>query len=351
MDKLVTDFSSIIKVINLLFGRLPVLLHQDGQEFPIKIIAMKEKGLIILNTKNSQGIERNLSVIHNGTKIQVTFKKLGGDDKGIEILSPIKMTITEAKRESNRVILQENNPKLSVTNLINQNDIQKAIGFVDKKVDTIIKEYSQRLNSKFRNVNIYISARLDGRMRLMQNYDKPIYIPDRKAENFNHPSFLPFHEYIRLVSIAKLNEDFLSEITVPLKYKGYSSLGYVQVNSENVLPFESYDIISKISQALTSDLIQTGVFQESKEICDINDLSATGLSFLHPQSRLFSRSMTMGETIVFDLNLPDKKKVVCRGIIKNIKNTEVMFRVGIQFYNNVSNTNEEIEKFLNKSQD
>ena len=351
MDRLVTDFVSINKVINLLYGRLPVYLIEDGQEFPVKIIAMKEKGLIIFNNRSSASSEINLLVIHNGTRILISFSRLGGDGKGTEILKPLKMSVSEAKRESNRVILQDNVPKLKVSNIINQNDIHKAIGFEDKQVDAIVKDYSQKLNAKFKNVNINISVRLDGRMRLMQNYDKPIYIPDRNAEGFNHPNFLPFNEYIRLVSVSKLNELFISEITVPLKYKEYSSLGYIQVNSENVLAFESFEVISKVAHSITNDMIGTGVFQESKEACEVNDLSLTGLSFLHPQSRLFSRSMTMGETIVFDLFLPDKKKIVCRGIIKNIKNTEVMFRVGIQFYNNTNSTNEAIKNFLDKNQE
>jgi hypothetical protein len=351
MSSIITDSASIEKVINLLFGRLPVYLYDSEGETPIKIISLKEKGLVVFNSKKVNDPYRMLGLTHNGTKFLIQFKYLGGDDKGIEVLKPLKMSVAQAKREMDRIVLNDKNISLIVTNIINQNDISKAIGFEDKLVDKIVKEYSQRLFKKFKNVNICISARMDGRMRLMHNYDQSIFVQNRFMDVHDHPGFLPFAEYERLLAVTKLSDSYISEISIPIKYKGYSPLGYIQVNSDSNLGLDSYEVISKISASLTSDIISTGVFQESKEICEVNDLSSTGLSFLHPQSRIFSRSLTMGETIVFDLKLPGDVKIVCRGIIKNIKNTEVMFRVGVQFYNNSAVCNEKLDSFLQSSSD
>jgi hypothetical protein len=154
MSSIITDSASIEKVINLLFGRLPVYLYDSEGETPVKIIALKEKGLVVFNSKKVNDPFRMLGLTHNGTKFLIQFKFLGGDDKGIEVLKPLKMSVAQAKREMERIVLNDKNISLIVTNIINQNDINKAIGFEDKFVDKIVKEYNQRLHKKFKNVNI-----------------------------------------------------------------------------------------------------------------------------------------------------------------------------------------------------
>lgn len=334
MHKEIHDKQGIHKVLNSLFGRLPVYIVDNGREYPSKIISLKENGLIISHNRQFSNEDRILTLSHNGTKILTRFKCLGGDKaKGYEVLSPIKMILKEAKREGNRINLEGQNDKLRVTLTLNQNEIHKAQGFDDDNVDRILNQFTTKLKSKFDYANIYYAPRMDNRLRLMQNYDKPIFIPNRKEPSGIPRNYFPFEEYLRLIQVVKIEERFISDISVPIRYKGYTPLGYVQVLGQNPYNQEAFDTIQMVASTISREIINTGIFQESKEICEVSDLSSTGLSFLHPQSRFFSRSFTMGEIILFELLFPGGEKAYIRSMIKNIKNMETNFRVGVEFYN------------------
>jgi hypothetical protein len=349
MNKEINDLEGILKVISALFGKLPVSIVLDGKEYPVKVIALKNKALIINTQLKFPSKARILSLVHNGNKFIAQFLLVGGDGNGIEILQPLRINIAAATRQGNRVELSNTpNAALRVTNLINIIDITKAIGFDDKKVDTILLAYRAKLLKLYPTSSIYFAGRPDNRLRLMQHYDKAIYIIDRKSKSTANPMYLPFDEYLRIFDTSKLSDDLISEISIPIRYKGYLSLGYVQVLSDKPLEMDAFNQVTLFAQAVSRDIIATGVFQESKEVCPVMDLSAGGISFVHAPTRAFSRNVTMNGTIIFDLFMNQDSKATFRGIIKNIRNQETNYRVGCQFYNTNVRDQEILEAFLSQ---
>ncbi|TGL90873.1 PilZ domain-containing protein [Leptospira congkakensis] len=347
MDKEIKDLEGILKVITALFGKLPAYIINSEKEYPVKIIALKNKALIINTNLKFPNRDRVLTVVHNGSKFLAHFIVAGGDGNGIEILTPVKIQIVPASRQGSRVDTSQTQTGMVVSNIINVNDVSKAIGFDDKKVDAILLAYRTKLAKAFPLSSIFFAGRMDNRLRLMHHYDKDIFIVDRKEKSTASPAFFPFDEYLRIFENSKIADSFTSEICVPIKYKGYVHLGYVQVLSEKPLDLEIYKQIQTFANAVSRDIISTGVFQESRDVCQVMDLSMGGISFIHAPSRSFSRSVTLNGTILFDLNLEAGKKVTIRGIIKNIRNQETNFRVGCQFYNLTEKDVEVLEAFLN----
>lgn len=347
MDKEIKDPEGILKVITALFGKLPAYIVNSEKEFPVKIIALKNKALIISTKLKFPNRDRVLTVVHNGSKFFAHFNLAGGDGNGVEILTPVKIQIAAASRQGARVEASQIQTGMVVNNIINVNDVSKAIGFDDKKVDTILLAYRAKLAKAFPLSSIFFAGRMDNRLRLMHHYDKDIFIVDRKEKATASPEFFPFDEYLRIFDNSKIPDNYISEICVPIKYKGYVHLGYVQVLAEKPLDFEVYKQIQTFASAVSRDIINTGVFQESRDVCQVMDLSMGGISFIHAPSRSFSRSVTLNGTILFDLNLEAGKKVTIRGIIKNIRNQETNFRVGCQFYNLTEKDTEILEDFLN----
>ncbi|PJZ85677.1 PilZ domain-containing protein [Leptospira harrisiae] len=346
MDKEIKDPDGILKVITALFGKLPAYIINSDKEFPVKIIALKNKALVINTNLQFLSKDRILTVVHNGSKFLAHFIVAGGDGNGIEILTPVKIQITAASRQGSRVDTSQVQTGMVVSNIINVNDVSKAIGFDDKKVDAILLAYRTKLTKAFPLSSIFFAGRMDNRLRLMHHYDKDIFIIDRKDKSTASADFFPFDEYLRIFESSKIPDSYTSEICVPIKYKGYVHLGYVQVLSEKPLEFEIYKQIQTFANAVSRDIISTGVFQESRDICQVMDLSMGGISFIHAPSRSFSRSVTLNGTILFDLNLEEGKRVTIRGIIKNIRNQETNFRVGCQFYNLTEKDIEILELFL-----
>ncbi|WP_411822222.1 PilZ domain-containing protein [Leptospira sp. 'Mane'] len=349
MDKEITDFEGVLKVITALFGKLPVSIQYEGKDIPVKIIALKNKALIINTPLIFPNKDRNLSVVHNGSKFIAQFLLAGGDGHGIEILTPRKISIVAATRETTRVEVAPasgTNASLKAINIINVIDVSKAIGFDDKKVDAVLLAYRTKLMKAYPQSSIYFAGRMDNRLRLMQHYEKNIFVMDRKDKGSASPQYFPFDEYLRIFDSSKIDDKYISEICIPIRYKGYVHLGYVQVLSENPLTIEAYQQVEIFASAVARDVINTGVFQESREVCQVMDLSSGGISFLHSPSRSFSRSMTMNGTILFDIIFNQESRGTFRGIIKNIRNQETNFRVGCQFYNLNSKDIEALDAFL-----
>ncbi len=351
MNKEVTDLEGMIKVISALFGKLPVTIIRENKEIPVKVIALKKNSLIINNPLSFSTKARILSLVHNGSKFLAQFTLVGGDGHGIEILTPLKISVCPATRQGNRVAVTERTDTgLQVSNLINILDVAKAIGFDDKKVDEILLSYREKVSKTFPTSSIFFSGRADNRLRLMQHYDKPIYIIDRTNKSTADPMYLPFDEYLRIFNTSKLAHDLISEISLPILYKGYISLGYIQVLADRPLEIEEFNQVSIFTQAIARDIVSTGVFQESKEKCKVMDLSSGGISFLHAATRAFTRNVIMNGTIIFDLIIDQETRATFRGIIKNIRNLETNYRVGCQFLNVNVRDQGILEKYLEEEE-
>ena len=336
MKKEITDKNSIQRIVNNLFGSIPVYLKFFDKDVQVKVIALKKQGLLVrLPVKMEKG-NRILSVIYNNHKFSGVFSVLGSDSIGHEVLSPVVFTIEEAKREINRVEFSPESKdynRIKIENIVNFIDVNKAIGFSDKKVEVLVSTVDAKLKNKHPDSMIYLSARMDNRLRLMHNYDKSIFVSNRFDSKSVEMDYLPYEEYNKIIQLNKLPENFVSEISIMIKYKGYTPLGYIQVLSEKALTQADFESVETLAKTLSVSIVKTGVFHESSELCTVQDISLQGLSFMHPQSRFFSKSFAVGETIYFDLLVDEQKKGTLRAIIRNIKNTEKDFRVGCQFYN------------------
>jgi hypothetical protein len=184
-------------------------------------------------------------------------------------------------------------------------------------------------------------------MRLINSFEKPIFVPNLKdTDSKIGDEFLPLAEFKKFLEANGMLERNTAEICIPMTYKGYTPLGYMQVLSDTPLDLNAYQQTLSCANALSKDLANSGIFQESKEICQVIDLSAAGLSFLHPPSPLYNRSFAIGEYILFDINLVDVGLVTIRAIIKSIKNQEKVFRIGCQLYNLNTNDQELYDRYI-----
>lgn len=350
MEKELTDLESIAKVINSLFGTNPVFVQIEQGDLPVKVVALRPQGLVVRFPKIAFSTrERKLSVVHNGHLFVGDFLYVGGDlAAGLEILKPLKMVIGPATRRAERITLPDGSiDSVFVTNIINQIDVLKALGFSDKKIEAILHNYSTRLKQSFGYGNIYFSDKLDNRLRLMISFDRPIFIPDRKEKESVPNDFFPFDEYLQILKVTKIQDRFISEICIPIKYKGYVPLGYVQILGETPFDIKSFNELNILVSSLKKEIIQTGIFQESKEICEVTDLSMHGLSFLHPPTRMMNRSFTPGSTVIFDLQFSHNVRNSFRAVIKNIKPTEKLYRIGCQFHPSKAEEMKTLEDYLN----
>ncbi|RHX84448.1 PilZ domain-containing protein [Leptospira stimsonii] len=339
MDKFINDPEGIHKILQSLFTRLPVAIIVGNRPLPVRVVGLKDAIRIVVTLPPGTGSEpnRKLYLVHNNHRFAANFAvEMHNPSNGVELLLATSIQVTTAQRTEERISVDSSSGfQSTLTNIINQGNIRKTLAFADKKIDEIIKKHAKLLREKYPNSTIFFSDRMDNRLRLMYNFDQSIYVLNRysKGDGSGGFQFLPFPEYQKLISVNKLESGITSEVSIMIRYKGYTPLGYVQILSEKELNTNDFNAANISASAVAKDVIASGFFQESKEKCTVDNISLQGLGFFHPQSIFFSRSFTVGETILFDLTLSAENKGTFRAVIRNINNTDKMFRIGCEFFN------------------
>ncbi|MCG6193912.1 PilZ domain-containing protein [Leptospira sp. FAT2] len=340
MDKIINDPEGIHKILQSLFTRLPVVILVDNRPLPVRVVGLKDAVRIVVTLPPGTPTEahRKLFLVHNNHRFAALFTvEMHNPANGVELLLATAIQVTVAQRTEERIHVDAsaNGSQISLTNIINQGNLRKTLGFADKKIDEIVKKHAKQLRETYPHSSVFFSDRMDNRLRLMYNFDQAIYVLDRNSRGDGSAGFqfLPFPEYQKLIAVNKLDPGIISEISIMIRYKGYTPLGYVQILSDKELGTNDFNAANIAANAVSKEVIASGFFQESKEKCNVDNISMQGVGFFHPQSIFFSRSFTVGETILFDLNLSAENKGTFRAVIRNINNTDKMFRIGCEFFN------------------
>lgn len=354
MDKVINDGIQIIDILKTLHRLVPFYLSVEGIKTQIKPISISRLGIftpIPIHLISECDVVRKITLTYNNKKLEFQFNSTPTKHRYIEHFKPINLIISEASREDIDRIKVENDDDetLHLTQIINCNNIHKLLAFESAKIDSVIKKYQSLLHNKFSTAIITLTAKQDARLRLLNKHDKPIFIPNI-SENINpNFEFLSYEEYSKKIVMPGLIDDrFKSEICIVIKYKEYIPIGYLQVNHKDILPAPSFDFVKAITNRLSKELIDTGYFRESTEQCNIVDLSQNGLSFLFSQSTFFIKSFAIGEFLIFDLQI-GQKRISIKAVIRNIKNMESKFRMGVQFIDLNQEASSTISNYLEKS--
>ncbi|PJZ24958.1 pilus assembly protein PilZ [Leptospira hartskeerlii] len=351
MDRTVKETEALTKILQTLFARLPVSVEIKGRSYPAKIVGIKD-GLYLLASlpgKSDGEKTRILFLTHNNHFFHGVFTVVQRNEgNALELLRIQAVKVSEAKRAQGRVDLENGREPIILTNIINQLHLRRSLGFIDKIVETILQKHSKKMKETYPESLIYFSDRMDNRLRIMYNFEQSIFVTNRleRSSGGAGQNFVPIEEYLKLLALNKIESRFISEISVLIRYKNYTPLGYVQVLSEKPLDTEDYNKITLFAAAVSRDVIASGFFQESKERCIAEDISRSGLGFFHAQSIFFSRSFAVGEILLFDLQLNQELRGTYRAAIRNITNTDKMFRIGLQFFNLNSKEEEMLNQFV-----
>lgn len=331
MDKKeITDPSSIFKMLETLYRQFPVYTLIDKKPIQVRIFAVKNQSVLIQSPDSTTPTERFLFLTNSGNLLQFKFKLITKDPRGVELLQPISLSITTATRTMDRY--QVTKSSIFVTDIIGQSMVPHDLADDTMKVETIIKPYIQKLKVKFSEVNYFIHERMDTRMRLIADTGKHLFVPDTKEPSSVTENFIPYSEYIHLVKQNKDLNKFLSEISVPLKFKNLVLFGYLQVLNLERTNMNDYNLVLHAANKFCEEISSSDIFNESKHKCAIMDISSNGLSFSHPQSKHFGKLFSIGSTILFNIYEDNTNLGSFRAVVRNIKPLEKLFRIGCQFF-------------------
>jgi hypothetical protein len=354
MPEDINDLTTINKLIDNLFSVLPIYMLINNKPVNVKIVTNTDKGLIVrvpTEVVTEPGTDKRILTITNAGNLYIFLFSIVGSQNGYEILKPLKVSMKTASRSSERISLDDQAQsslfKLFLTNIINQSKINESLNSNSAKVAAIIKANLPKLKAKYADANIYIQDRPDTRLRLLTNYDCPIYIPDMTVPSSNDERFVPYKEIKDLLKPSRAVDKIRSEIAIPLKYRNYSYIGYILVNDTEAMTPEDLDFVNQVALTVQREVYLANIVLESKEICLLHDLSKKGLSFLHPPTKISNKIFESNGTIIFDLVLSETEKHTLRAIIRNIKPMEKEYRIGCEFHPQSQEELHPLDEFLN----
>lgn len=337
----IKDNERIQKILATVFTKLPVTLMTETDAVSCQILAI-HKGIVKIKASTHKFREQHrVLVVKNDNKLFLCRAKLiNVDAEGYEYYQPNRISINDEKRLGSRIYVND----LFLSNIINQNDLTKFLS--DDKIKKIVKENSIRLKYFFDSFYIHVHERQDNRMRLLHSYNIPIFIPDFTNPDSIPDEFLPYVEYSRMLKGDDTPRKYRAEICIPIRYRQYAIIGYVQALNKSRLDINSYNLVNLVAQSIQKEFEIYKNYEESKENCRVVDISQADLSFLHSQSTFFSKIFYLGDIILFDLFFSEKEKFTFRAVIRNIRSLEKHYRIGCQFYNMSLEELEKIENYL-----
>jgi hypothetical protein len=341
-EKEIKDREAILKLIQSSFQNLPVYTETSKGKIPIKVVSIKEEGVVVQNYGSTEKV-RTLCVTNNGNVLSFDFSLIGSN-ANYEILSPVLLRVAPAKRLGERIDL--NDPMYFITSITNQNEISKSLNFDSVKLKNLLGSYTAKVKDKFSFLDIYISDRQDFRLKLIGSYDKPIFIPDKADPTTVTSDFVPYSEYIVHSKFDKKYEKYVSEICIPLRYKNFISFGYISAFNLELMDNSHYNMLNIIANSLKKELLLSSNIIESKEKAKITNVSNEGFAFDHNNTVNFSKLFVIGSIIIFDFHLSDTEKQTVRATVRNIRPTEKSYRIGCQFYVQYPEEKKSIEELI-----
>jgi predicted DNA-binding protein YlxM (UPF0122 family) len=337
----ITEKNNLWKIIHSIFlSKSTRLYNRYGKSFSVELEIWQQQLLKMRSEGANQNSPTRLLVVKNDKKIFICECRVKGvTGEGALLLDPIKITIREETEEDNR---EYQDPSLYVTSIISLADITVFLG--DDHIKELVKNHSRRLNHLFDFYQVYLSDKQDERIRLMRAFDMPIIILNREDSNSAPDFAVPHSEYDKSIKSDKMLPEYKAEISVPIKYRQYIIIGYVQVFSRSRLDLNSYNLVNLVASSIKKEISDYRNYEESKEFCRVTAFTSTEITFLHSMNKHFSRIFRIGSQILFNIAV----KTV-RASIKNILPLDRSFSVCCEFHNITLDQLEKIEELVELS--
>lgn len=337
------DTEQIKKTFEEKHVNIPIFMFFNGKQFPVKVIGIDDKGIIIKTISRIDKEPRILTFTFDGNLYKFVMSFLGASGT-FEILKPLILEVIPASRLLNRI----KTDRLYITNISNQSDIIKSIVSDSVRVNNILRNFQSKVRDKISNLELFIHERQDVRLKLLNNHEKIIFIPNKSVQESVKPEHVPYFEYMSQLKNSKGMDKIVSEITVPIKFKGMFTMGYL--SAQHYLPMDDgyLQIVNVLAQNIKKEILSQPIINESKEASIVVDINSDGFSIFHTNFANFGKLFSIGGVIIFDLCATEEEKIVVKAVIRNIKATEKQFRIGCQFFTTSNEELKALHAFLKK---
>lgn len=270
----------------------------------------------------------------------IELKSLEKQEDDVFVFSPIKVQLIHAARKEERAQPDSaHKTLLFVNNITSDFLLFDCIRRDKKKVELIRDKLLSDLKKIFAEVKVLFIQEETGdpRMRyFFESKNMPIFIaniaerpgPAEEARyNFYRESIYAKEQF------NMKRKGLISEIAVPILFKGMIPFGYLQVNNTVSISASSVQILNRAADLASQLLTKTGMFND---LCTdrllVADMSKGGIGIVF-RDRKFIRYFKEKRLSVLDLTLPDGNVIQIGCLVKGITLMEnKIIKVGCEIH-------------------
>jgi hypothetical protein len=262
---------------------------------------------------------------HDINTIYCSLKFIEKQEETVYIFKPLRFQIITAVRKEERKEVEtagEGKSILYITNVISDFIIQNSLSLQAKKVEQIRETVKTSLEKRYKSVKIilYNGGMKDPRMKYFYEQNPPLQIVDILKKELNKKEDI-YNFYLNEIytkdHLLNTRKNLVSEMSVPILYKGKIPYGYIQVNDEAIMDDNASTGVKRMGIAIEELFTRNHIFPTSEEKLLVADVSKSGIGIVFKERR-YIRYFKENSYVFYDLVLPGNKKASTLGIIRNI---------------------------------
>ncbi len=277
----------------------------------------------VFNIKNLP-VECTFVVKKGMNLIYGLFKQVHQDENNLFIFIPQRFQIITIERKHDRVDVPSGGrgkKLIFLTNLVSdymlENYLEDSAKVVDRIKDKIISDF----DNAYEHIKIFLAndGMTDMRMKYFYAHKKPIFIPDldhpestANASQVNHfiNNIFPTDYYMK-------NNNFKSEVSIPLLYMMKMPYGYIQINSKSPMAETVLRNMKQLASIGSSYFEKMKIFKPAEERFIVVNVSKKGFAVAFKE-RKFIRYFKKGSTMSVDIILPGENKAAVFTVVRHI---------------------------------
>ena len=329
--KTITDKTSFEEILNKYFKSGDVYLKTKDENQKIDFFGCFDSNAVFKIPSIKNISDNNIVFSRNENNIikaDISFFDKKENNTFVFNVNEIQI-ITQSRKEERKSLNWRNTADkriIFITKIISDAIIQNSLSLDFKKTDRIRKSFTKEMSKAFNYVKIFFCNEGKGNTRMnffLRNRD-PLFIPDiniqvsdETSEEFN---FYKNNIYLK-DHYLKGENDLISEISVPVLFKGKIPYGYIQVNNKSPLTDSILPVVGKCALLIDDMMNREKIFPYSDEKVIVSNISRNGLGVVFRESK-YLRYFKKNNYIYFDLFFPDEHGIAVMAQVRNISPTE-----------------------------
>lgn len=261
------------------------------------------------------------------TTIYVELKTIEKQEAEVFVFSPIKVQLIHAARTESRAAVSgsgEGKNLMFISRIASDFNLSDSVALEKKKTAFVRDKVLSDLRKIFPDVNVHFSSEemFDQRTIFFNEHaNQPIYIEDITKPPASDPSgmYAFYREFIYSKEQFNMKRrGFISEISVPILYRGMIPFGFITVYSTATLNPSAIQILTRAASLSAQMMVKGGVIREvCMERLLVSDISRGGIGIVF-RDRKYVRYFKEKRTASFDLLLGDGAQIPMSVIVRNI---------------------------------